>query len=163
MSDVTLLTNQIAGLKADHVAELERHKQRNIEISNLLAQLGEQLETAMEGLPVATRSLAEHVIRIRGAVSESAAGAFQAACDDLAARAPILRQGYIGAKRYEGLHQRTDGPYGTAPKHGKIVFAVELQPEVRERDYLKSEEMEAAIRWLYTERKLVEAAGGTVR
>jgi hypothetical protein len=140
------------------VAHLRRLRKRTIEEHKAsLAVIDRQIEEglhrrslAMEGLSPDMLSVAQSVIRIRGRVGESAEGAFDAAITDLSEGCPILKKRYIGAKRYERFHQRVHHEYGYGPKHGSIVFAVELTDEARGRD-LTASEREAAVRWLLSE------------
>lgn len=42
---------------------------------------------------------------------------------------------YSGCKNYDGyIHQRENHNYGFGPRHGNIVFAIELKPEFRKKD-----------------------------
>ncbi len=59
-----------------------------------------------------------------------------------------MRKEYLGLKNYSGFgDQRHDGPYGTGPRHGSIVFSVGLTPAIR-NCAITDEEREAAIYYL---------------
>jgi hypothetical protein len=78
--------------------------------------------------------VSESVIRIRGDVQRAAEGVLTDAVADLAAGAPQLRKKYFGVKDYDRFRgQREDHTYGWRPRHGHIVFAVELDNEIRAR------------------------------
>ena len=50
-----------------------------------------------------------------------------AAQDDLISGCKILKNQYIGQKRYEGFDQRSDHKYGYGPKHGYIYQRIGLK------------------------------------
>lgn len=157
------LTREIDRLRHAETEEEKRHRARNEALAGGLQRALSQRATAMQGLLPNVRKLAETVIVIRGRVSESAEGAFEAACTELAKGGGFLFERYAGAKRYEGFHQREDHEYGYGPRHGSIVFAVELTAEVRRRGSLALEEAEAAVRWLLAEKAHAESHGAKVR
>lgn len=151
------LVARIASLREARKVMLERHRSELGELDRSIEDAIHRRDLAAVGLPDGMLDIAKQVIQIRGRVAESAEGALAAAIDDLAAGCPILRERYIGAKRYEGFHQREDHEYGYGPKHGSIVFAVELTSEARQRlravgATLTAEEREAAVRWLLAEK-----------
>lgn len=108
--------------------------------------------------------LARKCISINGKISESAGGAYQAALEAVAAGGQALLKQYIGAKRYEGFHQRCDSKYGYGPKHGSIVFSVGLMPHIRNSCHrLTEDEVEACVRYLTAEKKLSDDLARTSR
>lgn len=59
-----------------------------------------------------------------------------------------LRHEYFGTKSYDRWHgQRCDCEYGMGPRHGSIIFRIELRREARDRD-LTTDEKNAAIYYL---------------
>lgn len=157
------LTREIAGLRGAQVEEGQRHAARERALAAGLEQALSKRATAMQGLLPEMRELAEIVLAIRGRVSDSAEGALEAACTAIAGGGGPLFKSFIGAKRYEGFHQRSDHPYGYGPKHGSIVFAVEFKPEIRRAGFLTMEQAEAAVRWLLAEKAHAESLGAVVR
>ena len=69
-----------------------------------------------------------------------------------------LRSQYFGTKSYDRWHgQRSDHSYGMGPRHGSIIFRIELLPEPRKRT-LTADEIEAAIYYLTNLERIQAAA-----
>lgn len=156
---------QLTANRQARYEEKQRHEARVKELAGEADRLLEQRDMAMRGVDPDVLALAKSVIYVRGKVSESAGGAFEAALERIAAGGSQMLREYVGAKRYSGFHQRCDSEYGYGPKHGGIVFEVGLAPEIRRRacppdeEPLTEEERDAALRWLHALRAEAEAAG----
>lgn len=150
------ITTKINDLHAEWSREKERHSAEVERIKQCIEDANHMREMAIRGVEPQQYELARTVMRIRGDVKMTAEGALEAALIDLARGGHELMEHYIGAKRYASFHQREDHAYGRGPRHGNIVFAVELKPEVRARGSLTPEEREACVRYLIAQ---AEAAG----
>lgn len=116
---------------------------------------------------------AEKVIHIRGKLSEdcresgthgsgerwTTPTALEAAIDQLARgnEGNGLMKSYEGCKRYSGFHQRCNNEYGYGPKHGSIVFAIELTKDVRSAGELSDSQREDALWYLSNLPKIMAA------
>lgn len=84
--------------------------------------------------------------KVREKALEDAIAALQAGGGD-------LLTGYIGVKNYAGFgDQRSDHQTGMVPRHGTIVFRVELVSGIRSRGTLTAEETEQAVHLLLATR-----------
>lgn len=69
-----------------------------------------------------------------------------------------LQHEYFGTKSYDRWHgQRCDCEYGMGPRHGSIIFRIELSRDARNRD-LTAEEKDAAIYYLVNIQAIQTAA-----
>lgn len=74
------------------------------------------------------------IIQVRGDIACDSENCLADAIADLRAGAPRLRSRYFGVKDYDRFRgQRYDCEYWMGPRHGHIVFAVELTQEARKR------------------------------
>lgn len=145
-----------------------RHKEEMDQAQDEVDTAVEHLRHLKAGTDPDTRELAETVVHVRGPNNyerEDGPQALQDAIRDLLNGAPGLRERFFGTKHYGGLPgQRCDCQYGFGPKHGSIVFAIELTLEARQRlkhgGELTPEETEAAIQFL-TNLPAFVANGGT--
>jgi hypothetical protein len=136
-------------LEAHHTSELEE-AQREIDAAV------EDLKHLKAGTPVEVKAAAEEILHIRypqNVNREDGPGAVRDAIKDLMAGAEKLRSEFFGIKHYEGwIGQRSDHPYGFGPRHGSIVFAIELKMDVAKRlqagGELTEDEIETAIQFL---------------
>jgi len=152
----------------DHMAAVRKRHEEEMEAAQAEINIAvENLNHLKAGTSPEVRLLAEHVIAVRGpnncGVGEGNS-ALQDAIRDLLNGAEILRDRYIGTKTYEGfVGQRADHEYRFGPKHGRIIFAIELQPVVRQRlgegGELTPEEIEAAVQYLTNLPRFVENGG----
>jgi hypothetical protein len=154
-TSLAAVERDIAAVHEDINAEKERHKMALAGLESTRQRLVEQRNMAVRGVDPDTLALAKSVIYVEGSVREQAGGAFTAAIEAIAAGGDELLTKYIGAKRYDGFHQRCDCKYGYGPSHGYIVFEVGLTRDIREKAWppdehpLTEEQADAAIRWLH--------------
>lgn len=153
LADLTLRIERAnAAIKEEETAAKARMAGLIFDRDELIAER----EHLVAGTDPGVRLLATHVVSIRGNIERLPhieGNIVEAAIRDLSAGAPKLRVEYLGAKDYEGfLGQREDHQYSFGPRHGHIIFAIELMPEVRKRlssgGELTAEEKEAAIHYL---------------
>lgn len=127
-----------------------------------IRELVEQKGLAAAGLDVPRIRRAMSLIRFRGAFlngsgleSSQRRQVVDDAVSDLASGAKKLRREYFGVKNYSGFgDQRSDHSYGMGPRHGHIVFAVELAKPNRD---LEPQEVDDAIYALLNIKALMEA------
>jgi hypothetical protein len=152
---------KITAIKKEQAAILESANGERLRHRTVMEQLSarktelERLEKMlMGGLDLERILRAEKVISIRGEFinrekresNYGDQGAVQDAIEDLARGAPVLKERFFGTKDYSGwTHQREDCSYGYGPKHGGIVFAVELNQEFRGDRVLTAEEIDDAV------------------
>ena len=77
-----------------------------------------------------------------------------------------LRTEYFGTKNYgRWFHQGSNHEYGFGPRHGSIVFAIGLKPDIRKRlsegGSLSEAERDAAIYYLLNLKKVTESAAAS--
>lgn len=134
----------------------ERHEREEKAAQREIEEAVAVLRHLKAGTPPEIKERAEKVVRVRypeNVDREDGPRAVQAAIKDLMQGALKLRLEYIGTKHYEGwIGQREDHKYGYGPRHGSIVFAIELQEDVikrlREGGRLSDDEIEAAVHYL---------------
>lgn len=148
------LVIELKRLRGDLAAEKAATERKQNSLSRSIADTKGAIQLATLGCEPEVVDLARSVVVMVGRPKESAEGAFEAALEAIAEGGSRLRSSYIGAKRYDRFHQRVDGPIGTVPAHGNIVFKVMLTDEARKRSAeppLSLEERDAACRWLLAE------------
>lgn len=166
------MTNEVTTGLADVVVRIDAARRRRAEThrSHLLwmdenKRTIDELEHQRDLLAGSSMTsdqieLARSVVEVGGRISESAGGAFEDALTAVAEGGTRLLGYYVGAKRYDGFHQRSDHDYGTGPSHGSIVFSVGLTRDVRlwadQRvgEPLSLAEREAAVAYLLAEKRL---------
>ena len=148
---LTALTLEIDALRAERQQTVEEHKRRLADLDSRMADLRERRAAMAGGLDLGMVDLAEAVIevyRIENRDRGSGRSVIADAISDLAASAPALRRDYFGTKSYASWDgQRCDGPYGTGPRHGSVIFSVGLTREARGRD-VSPDELNAAVAYL---------------
>lgn len=149
------MVSEINQMKADRAALIENQKREVESASREIARAVEQFESLSHGLYPEIIAIAEGVLKIRGTYHPCCGesdGVVSDAMSDLADNdGDKLRECYFGVKDYARWScQREDHQYGYGPKHGYIVFSVELQQRFRGEDRvdLTYEEKEAAIYYL---------------
>lgn len=143
------LRQRIAGAREQFRITLEALQHELREAEAHAKQLASQLDTEQI-------LLAEHVMEIRGTYARAGsdrAEQREAAIADLLAGAPRLRTCYMATKSYAQWHgQAVDCTYGMGPRHGTVIFAIELTPPVRDRlksgGSLTPDEVNAAVYYL---------------
>lgn len=146
---VAELTRQIASTRKAVETGEKAWRAERASLERRLETLLSQRRIANAGVSPTDQAAAEAILAIRGSVLESAEGAFEAAVDELAAGGQKMQTRYIGAKRYDGFHQRCDCDYGYGPSHGSIVFSVGLTQERLQRPLPLDEfERDVAVRYL---------------
>jgi|SRR5882757_3928332 len=97
--------------------------------------------------------LAEHVINVGGLYEK--AGDEKSAVREQAIKYLLdggksLKSAYVGTKDYDRWHgQAIECEYGMGPRHGSVIFRIELVREQRQREgLLSAEEIDAAIYYL---------------
>ena len=158
--NLTQTVREMHDLRAKLKAHEEAAAAQSASIRREISVRAKIMETATEGLDPSKVGLAETVLRIRGSYArggEDRASVIQDAIRQIATGQPArqtysdLWVTYLGTKNYAHWQgQRCDGPYGTGPKHGWVVFAVEFTGTIRKRDTkeLTPDEAEAAIYYL---------------
>ena len=103
-------------------------------------------EAHLEGLDIGRIQRANELIHIEGTCTGTERRqATEDAVRDIAEGPRKLREEYVGVKNYAGFgDQREDHRYGYGPRHGSIVFRIELSREARSREWTP-EEKDAAI------------------
>lgn len=159
---ISAVVEVIKTARGNRQALVDAHAKAIQQIDRGIADLEHQKELMqVSSLSVEEIAMARSLVRIRGSLLEDAQGAFQAAIDDLSEGGVRLCQRYIGAKRYDGFHQREDHNYGYGPAHGSTVFAIELTREARSREArppLSREERDVVVRWLLIEMEVAKAS-----
>ena len=161
---MTISLTETAREKYELEAELSAHEQaakaRADELRREIRSRALILETATEGLDADKIDLAKTIVSIRGSYARGGDDRHSVVRDamrQLATGEPVrahygdLWRVYFGTKSYDRWHgQRSDHPYGYGPKHGGIIFAVEVTRTARERGQadLTPDEIEAAIYYL---------------
>lgn len=159
--DLVKTTEELFQVRQLLAEEIDRHSTAKKNLLDRIEQLQVQQNQWKEGLDVAKIEAAKMVIRVRGntgtdRVAPARREIINAALEDLS-RGPVrLLKEYLGIKNYSGFgDQHSCHSYGTGPRHGHIVFAIELKERTRP---LTHEEKEAAIYYLLNLRKIEEAA-----
>lgn len=136
---LTGLTNRIAEAQERLRDERKTWEGREAGLKADIALLEDEKTHLVAGTPPADRMLATHVVEVTGQgqgwpkEGKDRHLIIADAIKDIAAGAPRLREEYFGRKFYSGVDQREDYRYGRGPKHGTIVFRVELTKPVRDR------------------------------
>lgn len=165
------LTTAITNIE-DAKAELAEHEkaaaERSLELRRIIATNREILTLSASGIDQEKLAAAERILSIRGSYAKGGqdkASCVSAAIKQLATGKPdgpyhdLWRQ-YFGTKSYEHWHgQRCDCEYGCGPRHGSIIFAIELTRDARSRAQadLSPDEIEAAIYYLNNLERIQEA------
>lgn len=137
-------------------AEIDAHKKSLAYIDGEIETLRAERQMVSGGLDLEKVGLAETVIGIRGDYTETTQRkkVVQAAISDVAKGCSHLKNQYFGVKVYSGFgEQLAHHEYGYGPKHGSIVFAVQL----KNKSGLSEEEAEAAVYYLLNIEKIWEA------
>lgn len=97
---------------------------------------------------------AEKLVLVSGRMEgESQEAIVRDAVRDIATGPTVLRTRYMGAKDYARWRgQRTDSEYGYGPRHGLVIFRIELRKEARQAEWTE-EERDLACRYVLAKAK----------
>jgi hypothetical protein len=168
MTTLTEAARNIEALTSELAAHTKAAADRTAELKGAIARNHEVLTMSAAGVDQVKIALAETILSIRGEYAKGGderASCVRDAVKQLAAGSPsgpyhdLWRQ-YFGTKSYDRWYgQRCDCEYGCGPRHGGIIFAIELTCETRQRQQsdLTADEIEAAIYYL-TNLERIQAA-----
>lgn len=159
MTTLTEAARNIEALKAELAEHLKAAEARTAELKRAIAENREIMTMSASGIDQAKVSLAETILAIRGEYAKGGDERASCVADAIkqlatgAASGPYhdLWHQYFGTKSYDRWYgQRCDCEYGCGPRHGDIIFAIELTRETRQRKQsdLTTDEIEAAIYYL---------------
>ena len=138
-------------------AEIDRHLKALGVLRAEFALADEAARLCVANIDADKVLLAEHVITVTGSfekAGEDRRAMLERAIADLLAGAPKLRTAYLGTKDYAHWHgQGIECEYGYGPKHGSVIFRIELNRPVREAlkqngNPLSEEGIDAAVYYL---------------
>ena len=145
MNSLTEITARRAALNAEAVKIANDYAKWKDDFTAEMKSLVVRERLIVAGLNLARLDRGRKIIRVIGragderpkegsAVSDRRAQAVRDARNDLVNGALKLRHRYIGIKNYDSFgDQREDHEYGNVPRHGRIVFMIELASDVRDR------------------------------
>lgn len=151
-NSIASLERRKVSLRADIAAEIARHKEKVDAIQWEFREAEERIQRISNDIDESACLLAEHVIRVGGLyvkAGDERASALNAAVAELVRGGGRLFSEYIGTKSYDRWHgQHVSHEYGMGPRHGRMIFSIELSRPVRDRGSLTEDEINAALYYL---------------
>ena len=146
--DLNILRESVSQkqLELNKFIELSREEEQELLRQKNIILNGSDIEKVMN---------AERFIEIEGFrkyygdENPTTVGCLDEAIADAASGFKALRERYFGCKNYDRwVCQRCDADYGYGPKHGYIVFRIELKPEWRKEIEIKDSDVEDILYYL---------------
>jgi len=149
---IASLIIQIAEKTKEKIKLIEDFSKNKSQIDDELNDLKIKKQAVLDGLDTEKISRAQHILLIRGEFFNNSerTDCVHRAIKDLVSGSAAFKTQYFGVKQYSGFgDQGCDCEYFMGPRHGSIVFAVEMNKDARERD-LSAEEVEDCLYYLST-------------
>ena len=159
--NLTTAACEMHDLKGALATHIETAKAEENRLRNEIRKRAEVLDLSAQGIDLDKVALAKTIVLVRGTYAKGGddrASVIADAIKQLATGVPVrehygdLWRVYFGTKSYDRWYgQRCDREYHYGPRHGSIIFAVEVRGDIRDSRHqsdLSHDEIEAAIYYL---------------
>ena len=154
MSTISFYEAKKREIKSQIDKEEERHKSAMDALRHEYVEAGKQVEYLCADIDTSRVLQAEHVISVRGLYCDAGdekGHVIEKAISELLKGGGILFKEYLGTKDYDRWHgQYIECDYGFSPRHGAVIFRVELTRAILEQKKpLTQEQIDDAIYYLH--------------